>query len=157
MPPHCNTYLYSYKSWTSTEVCCECYIHCFHYSGHTTILSLHYKTILEKFSHVPALVVTGARNTGKTQSTEMSSSFLGKNSGSICVVKDVTLASLRERYTEDHFPLIIHDCKDNALVATAIQECFEGKKVTNHNSSFVPGTTLAITCNESQMNYLQSR
>ncbi|OWA55001.1 hypothetical protein BV898_19386 [Hypsibius exemplaris] len=125
--------------------------------GHTAILNLHYKAMIELFSHVPGLITTGPRNTGKTLSAEVSAAFLGTNAEKICVTKDTSLSALRDRYTEDHMPLIIHDCLDSNTVATALHECFEGRPVKKHEKQMAPGASIIVTCNEKQMEFLQTR
>ena len=126
------------------------------------MLSLHYSAILEKFKHVPALIVTGNRNTGKTQSTELSVSFLGTNAESLCVAKELSLPAIRQRCAEEPFSLVVHDCSDGNTVATAIHESYEGKPIMkwnedNKKKSQSPKTSIAFTCNEKQMDYLKTR
>ena len=107
--------------------------------------------------HVPSLLITGPRATGKTFSSEVSVAFLGKNADDICVAKQITLPALRDRYTEDHFPLIVHDCKDSDTISTAIHECFEGRVVLKHKQELIPGTSVAFTCNEGPMEHMRNR
>ncbi|OWA54240.1 hypothetical protein BV898_18651 [Hypsibius exemplaris] len=64
--------------------------------------------------------------------------------------------TLRDLYANDHFPLILHDCKNLDTIVTALMECFEGKDVQKHESQQAPGTTLSVTCNKRTMKYLQS-
>ena len=103
------------------------------------------------FGFVPAIIVTGTWNSGKTFSTNMSTSYLGLNAESICIIKDTTLPGLRDRYTRDHFPMLIHDCTDPEVISVALQDCYKGRKIIKANKEMTPGTTLAITCNDAQM------
>ena len=112
---------------------------------------------MKLFQRVPSLIVTGPRNTGKTLSTEIAMSFLATNSAKVCVIKDTTLPALRERYTTDHFPLLIHDCDESATIVSALQECYEGRDVKKFSKDLAPGASMAITCNEQQMDYIRKR
>lgn len=121
------------------------------------MLSLHYSKIKEKFGHVPALIATGPRDTGKTFSTNTSTSFIGMNAEKLCVLKDSTMSALRDRYDADPLPIILHDCELNKTVATVLSECFEGMDVIKHEGHWTPMTTISITCNEAQMNFLNGK
>ncbi|XP_055327386.1 uncharacterized protein LOC129580752 [Paramacrobiotus metropolitanus] len=123
--------------------------------GHTSIISLHYRLLVKTVGHVPALLLCGPRNTGKSLNANVSTSFCGANAQQICIYKDMTLTRLRERYTEDHFPIIVHDAEDESLVATALMECYEARPVLKHNSNQTPGTTIWFTCNEKTISMLR--
>ena len=98
----------------------------------------------------------GPRDTGKTLWAETSVYFLGNNADLICVVKNTTLTALRERFTSDHFPIVLNDCTETSAVETVLRGCFEEKKTVKHGVEYNPGTTITVTCNEKQMEDLQS-
>jgi hypothetical protein len=116
--------------------------------GHTTIISLSYGRIYDWFGHVPSLLVTGPRHTGKTLYAEVSVSYVATNAEDICVVKDSTLASLRKRSLREHMPLIINDPQDDYTVITALQELYEGKTVQKSDEKIKPSSSIMITMNE---------
>ena len=130
-------------------------------SGHTTIHSLHYRELLGLFGgHIPALILTGPRHTGKHFAANVSAAYLGTKTTSgddICIVKESTLAGIKQRISDDAFPVTIHDFKEDKTIVTLLNECYEGKPTLNFNQQFVPSTSLTITCNEAQMMFLRRR
>lgn len=102
----------------------------------------------ELFGHVPSLLVTGPRQTGKTLFSEVSASFVAINGENLCVVKESTLAALRKRGLREHLPLIINDPQDEFTILTALQELYEGKSVQKADEKIKPTSSIVVTMNE---------
>jgi hypothetical protein len=109
------------------------------------------------FGHVPSLILTGPRLTGKTLFAELSAAFIAINGENLCVSKDSSLAAIRKRGMREHLPLIIHDPQDDFTVLTALQEMYEGKKIEKADGNVKPSSSITITMNEGLTNTVQSR
>ena len=114
--------------------------------------------MLRVFSgHVPAFIATGPRHTGKTFAALISVAHLGTNAADISILKDSTMSAIKARYSKDPFPIIMHDFQEGSTVAAILNECYEGRNLLKHEHQMTPLTSIAITCNEGQMSFLQQR
>ena len=52
--------------------------------------------------------------------------------------------------------MVLNDCTETSTVETVLHECFEGEKIVKHGVEYKAGTTITVTCNEKQMEDLQS-